>query len=170
MSARPTVVPTFWGRSAVIVALIGIAAAANFSGGSFLTLRVTSGSALTSAATAFVLEERNSLNGSLVQAVISVSSCTLSGTGLMGGQLSQSPNGANSAFACYDAPVGSVNPIVTGTVTRGAVILNNDATTGNFVGFAAAYTNPARDVVSAVVADSSINFYVGGDGGNVRGM
>ena len=153
----------------LLFTMFGIAISANFAGGNFLALRVTSGSALTSAATAFVLEERNSTTGALAQPAISVGVCTLSGSSTKGGQLSESPNGANSAFACYSAAVGASDPGASTSITRGAVILNSDATLNSFVGFGAAYTGPAREVYSAVVADTSINFYVGGDGRNVRG-
>lgn len=143
--------------------------AANFTAGNILALRVTSPSALSSAATAIVLEELNSTTGALVQPVITVSDCTISGTSTLQGQLSLSPDGANSAFACFGAAVGSSDPTVDGTKARGAVIFKNDATLSTFSGFAAAYQSPARGVYSAVVASASGNFYIGGDGGNVRG-
>lgn len=142
---------------------------ANFTAGNILALRVTSGSALTSAATAIVLEELNSTTGTQAQPAIAVGVCTLSGTNTLQGQLSLSPDGANSAFACFAATVGSADPTTQGSVQRGAVILNGDATISSFSGFGAAYQNPARGVYSAVVASSVGNFYVAGDGGNVRG-
>ena len=138
-----------------------------FTGGSFLALRVTSGSNLAATATAFVIEERSGTTGALLQTV-SVTACRLSGTSTMGGQLSQSPNGMFSIFVCYNANVGAANPATT-TVERGAVLINSDASLGSFIGFGQSYTVPRREVYGAVIADAAKNFYITGDGGNLRG-
>lgn len=157
--------------SAIFVALLRFdsAEAANFTAGNILALRVTSGSALSANAATIVLEERNSTTGALVQPAITVSVCTISGTSTMQGQLSLSPNGASSAFACFSSSVGASDPTSSTSAVRGAVILNGDATLSSFSGFGSAYQGPARAVYSAVVASANNNFYVGGDGGNVRG-
>lgn len=141
----------------------------SFVGGNVLTLLVTSNGTLSSVATVFSLEERNSTSGFLMQPSINVTACTLSGNSTREGQLSQSPNGGNSAFACYRAIPGAVNPALDGSVERGAAILNFDATIGTLIRFGASYQSPARGVYSAVVADASGNFFVAGDGQGVRG-
>ena len=142
--------------------------------GNILALRVVPGTGIDSypddAAPVFI--DEISLNGSLAQLPVPIpqngsNACTLAGNATSEGQLSMSPNGANVALACYMAPVGT--PGVVGlAVSRGAVVLNANGLLNPTLSMSNAYTDPPRHVHSAVVADSAINLYIGGEGDNVR--
>lgn len=144
-----------------------------FSAGNILALRVVPGTGNSSnpGDSCPVFIDEIGLNGSFSQPPVAVptsgsNACTLSGNATTEGQLSMSPNGANVALACYMAASGTVGVAQT-NVSRGAVVLNANGTLNPTLGMGNAYTIPPRHIHSAVVADTAINLYIGGEGDNV---
>jgi hypothetical protein len=152
---------------APIFAAIGL----SFSPGNIIALRVSTcpGCYLSDSATAIFVDEI-AANGTLSQPIpvpaTGPFACTLAGNATSEGQLSMSPNGANVGFACYLAPVGT-DAVVQRGGTRAVVVLNANASLSTPQGMGLTYTVPPRHVHTAVIADTSINFYVSGEGRNV---
>ena len=150
-----------------------LVAHAQLAAGNLIALRVGSGSALSTSASAIFIDELAAGTGSVVQTLnipsTGTNQCTLSGNIVGEGLLTTSFDGLLASFACYMVASGTAN-VAAGTSNNRAIInVLPSAAASARVGLGSGpYSN--RAVFGAVVMNTAGDWYSTGPAASTRGI